>query len=175
MADVVVRRARPEEYDAVGALTAQAYLDDGTVSEDYAAVLRDAAGRAGATELMVAVDADGSLVGSVTLVPPDAPREWRQTAVPGAPMMRMLAVPVEHRGRGIGRLLTQWCLDYTASNGWHSLCLHTQETMPAAQSLYASMGFVRDESLDVDVTPTVHLIGYRIAVRPPDRAAAARP
>ena len=90
-------------------------------------------------------------------------------------MIRMLAVPVEHRGRGIGRLLTQACLGRAAAAGATTLGLHTQQTMAAAQALYSSMGFGRDESMDVDVAPTVRLIGYRIELRPPDRGGAARP
>src|SRR3954469_25658991 len=72
-----VRLARPEEYDAVGALTAAAYVDDGLAGGGYAEVLRDAAGRAAVAELLVAVE-DEEVLGTVTLVSPDAPEEWRE-------------------------------------------------------------------------------------------------
>lgn len=48
--DIVIRRARPEEYEAVGEITAQAYLGDGLLdfgeSDEYLGELRDVAKRA---------------------------------------------------------------------------------------------------------------------------------
>lgn len=163
MSDIEVRPALPDELDAVGELTAAAYLADRPVGDDYLALLRDARTRSEVAELLVAVDSDGGLLGTVTLVGPDGDEQWRETSPHDAATMRMLAVAPSARRRGIGRLLTQACVDRCAQRGWRSLCLLTLTSMTAAQSLYASYGFVRDESLDVEISPEIVLIGYRIA------------
>src|SRR5882757_7897338 len=70
--DIVIRRARPEDYDTVGEITAQAYLGDGLLdfgeSDGYLAQLRDVAQRAAAADVLVAVEGD-QLLGGVTFVP----------------------------------------------------------------------------------------------------------
>ena len=55
---IELRRAREDEWAAVGELTAGAYLADGAMpAEDpYYDVLRDAASRAGEADLWVATD-----------------------------------------------------------------------------------------------------------------------
>lgn len=65
---VQLRPARPEEYVAVGELTAGAYLADGAMpaADPYYDVLRDAAARAAGADLWVAVDEAGALLGTVT-------------------------------------------------------------------------------------------------------------
>ncbi|MEU1022305.1 GNAT family N-acetyltransferase, partial [Streptomyces sp. NPDC005904] len=51
---LTIRPAHPDEYEALGALTAQAYLADGHLDfgadDPYLAVLRDVAARAAAAE-----------------------------------------------------------------------------------------------------------------------------
>ena len=65
-----VRPAAPAELEDVGRLTAAVYVGDGFMpdTDDYVSVLADAAGRADAAELWVAVD-DGHLLGTVTFAP----------------------------------------------------------------------------------------------------------
>jgi ribosomal protein S18 acetylase RimI-like enzyme len=159
-----VRAARPSEYDAVGELTAAAYLDDGAVSDDYLLMLRDAGRRAEVAELLVAVDADGTLVGTVTLVPPDAPPEWRESSPPGAATIRMLAVPSAHRRRGVGVILTRACIERGRERGWPELSLLTATHMAAAHRLYEQLGFVRRPALDLAVRPGLLLLGYSLPV-----------
>ena len=64
-----VRPARPDELDQVGRLTARAYVADGLVDPAgvYVAEPVDASRRARDTELLVAVDPDGTLLGTVTV------------------------------------------------------------------------------------------------------------
>src|SRR4051794_6484525 len=120
-----VRLARPEEYDAVGALTAAAYVDDGLAGGGYAQVLRDAAGRAAVAELLVAVE-DEEVLGTVTLVSPDAPEEWRETERADAGTIRMLATAKPARGRGAGTALTVAGIRRARSHGRRGLRVATQ-------------------------------------------------
>lgn len=157
------RLARLEEYDAVGELTAAAYIADGLVGDDYAAVLRDVPARAAVAEVLVAVDA-GQLLGTVTLVGPDAPAEWLQQDRPGAGTIRMLAVAPEGRGQGIGTLLTRECIARARDRGWPELTLLTQTAMKTAHRIYEREGFRRDSALDWEVRPGVFLLGYSLDV-----------
>lgn len=87
-----VRRAREDELTAAGDVTAAAYVDDGFVTEGfYLELLRDAAGRTTLADVVVAVD-DGEVLGSVTLVGPDAPPEWRENYRDDTGTVRMLGV-----------------------------------------------------------------------------------
>ena len=66
-----IRRADPDELDAVGRLTVDAYVSGGVIPADapYLAFLGDATSRDAEAELWVAVDARG-VVGTVTYVEP---------------------------------------------------------------------------------------------------------
>ena len=65
---LVIRRARPEELEAVGRLTVAAYVGNGVIPADapYLDFLGDAVHRDAEAELWVAVDERG-VVGTVTL------------------------------------------------------------------------------------------------------------
>src|SRR5258707_191107 len=68
--DIIIRTARPEELAAVGDLTARAYeavLPDG---DAYLEHLRNAAHRAQHTELLIAANPVGDILGSVAFVAP---------------------------------------------------------------------------------------------------------
>ena len=67
---LLVRRARPEDLDAVGDVTVAAYAEFTTGPDDhYVALLRDAARRDREAELWVAERA-GEVLGTVTIALP---------------------------------------------------------------------------------------------------------
>ncbi|WP_228373632.1 GNAT family N-acetyltransferase [Demequina soli] len=149
-----VRAITPEEksrLQEIGELTALAYLADGLVdhAHPYLPQLRDAAARAAGAELLAMMDGErgeGSIVGTITLVPPGSP--FIELAEDGEYELRMLAVSPIERGRGIGRLLTQAAMDRAVEQGAPRIVLSTMETMHAAHRLYEHMGFRRREELD---------------------------
>ena len=161
---VELRSVRADEHDAVGELTASAYLADGLVGDEYAAVLRDVPARAAVAEVLVAVEGD-QLLGTVTLVGPDAPSEWLQQDRPGAGTIRMLAVAPQARGRGIGTLLTRECIRRAQDRGWPELTLLTQTAMKAAHRIYEREGFRRAAELDWEVRADVRLLGYSLELQ----------
>lgn len=61
---------------------------------------------------------------------------------------RLLAVSNEARGLGIGKLLTNACIDKAKSNGLDQMIIHTTDAMKVAWGMYEKMGFVRSEDLD---------------------------
>jgi GNAT superfamily N-acetyltransferase len=158
---VEIRRARLDEYEAIGALTEQSYVDGGFVgaASPYRAELRDAAGRAEHAELLVAADGD-TLLGAVAFVPPGSPLgEVTDAADAG---FRMLAVTEEARRRGVGQALVNACLARARELGCVHMRLSTQDDMVDAHRLYERLGFVRTPERDWTPMPGVLLITYAL-------------
>ncbi|MGV9879787.1 GNAT family N-acetyltransferase [Streptomyces sp. NPDC003006] len=161
--DITIRHAHPEEYEALGALTAQAYLDGGHLdfgAEDpYLAVLRDVAARAADADILVAA-ADGRILGCVTYVPSGGP--MADIARENQAEIRMLAVSPEARGRGAGETLVRECVRRAKDAGRTGLVLSTQTSMHAAHRLYERIGFVRTPERDWRPIETVPLLTYEL-------------
>lgn len=153
--DIRIRPALPGEYDDLGEITAQAYLQDDllTFGENdwYLGELRNVAKRAAAAEVLVATD-DGRLLGGVTFVPSAGP--MADLAGPGEAEIRMLAVAHDARGRGAGEALVRACVDRArALEGCTGVVLSTQDAMRAAHRIYERLGFVRAPGRDWQPLP----------------------
>ncbi len=61
---------------------------------------------------------------------------------------RLLAVSDKARGLGIGKLLTNACIEKARSNGLSQVIIHTTDSMKVAWGMYEKMGFVRSTDLD---------------------------
>ncbi|MEV7868062.1 GNAT family N-acetyltransferase [Streptomyces sp. NPDC088124] len=167
--DITIREAEPREYQRLGDLTAQAYLADGLLELDaedsYLLTLRDVARRAAASEVLVAVDADGTLLGGVTFVPGSGP--WADIAGPGESEFRMLAVDRSARGLGVGQALVDACVARArAREGCVRIVLSTQRSMRAAHRIYERMGFVRTPERDWEPYAGPTLITYALGLQP---------
>ncbi|MGW5438898.1 GNAT family N-acetyltransferase [Nocardia asteroides] len=138
---LVVRTARPDEYDAVGALTVQVYVGDGYVDpdNDYVEELADVARRAAEAEILVAVH-EGSIAGSLTVARPGTP--YAEIALPGELEFRMLAVAKDARGLGVGTALVRSVIDEAKAGGYAAVALTTMGTMVDAHRIYERLGFV---------------------------------
>jgi ribosomal protein S18 acetylase RimI-like enzyme len=164
MGDVEIRPPRPEEYAAAGEVTVQAYDVDGHLAGDvgYDAELRDVARRAERAEVLVAVDAAGEVLGTVTVVRPGS--EYAEISRPGELEFRMLAVAPSARGRGIGEALTRAVLDRARALGLRKVVLSSLDTMYSAHRLYERLGFVRLAERDWRPFPHISLIAYQVDV-----------
>ncbi|MHA4775232.1 GNAT family N-acetyltransferase [Streptomyces sp. MSC1_001] len=163
--DFTIRAVRPEEYEALGELTASTYLNDGLLqfgAEDfYLEVLRDTARRARESEVLVADDAEGRLLGGVTFATGGTP--WADIAVEGEAEFRMLAVSREARGRGVGEALVRACIERArALPGCVRLVLSTDAKMVSAHRIYERLGFVRTPHRDWEPTPGLLLRTYAL-------------
>lgn len=158
--EVVVRPVRGSEHAALGEATVAAYrsIDGHVLSDGYAARLRDVAGRARTAEVLVAVDADGRVLGGVTFVPGPGPlAEFESDDEAG---MRMLAVDPEAQGRGAGRLLAEACIERARAAGRARLVLHTTPAMTAAHRMYERLGFARTPDRDLAADSGLELRAY---------------
>jgi len=146
--EVRIRAVTPAEYERVGALTVAAYaaLPVDHLWGGYDDHMRAVAKRCATAEVLVA-ELDGRVVGAVTYVSdPESP--WLEWAEPGEAQIRLLAVDVAAQGRGVGEALVRACIDRAREQGL-TIVLHTTNHMPAAQRLYARMGFARRPDRDV--------------------------
>ncbi|MFF1510497.1 GNAT family N-acetyltransferase [Streptomyces sp. NPDC058326] len=163
--DFTIRAVRPEEYEALGELTAGTYLNDGLLKygaqDSYLEVLRDTARRARESEVLIAEDAEGRLLGGVTFATGNT--TWADIAVDGEAEFRMLAVTREARGRGVGEALVRACIDRArALPGCERLVLSTDATMVAAHRMYDRLGFVRTPHRDWEPIPGHSLRTYAL-------------
>ena len=162
MSEPTIRSVLPAEHDALGELTVAAYRSvpgDSSTSPAYETTLRDVAARARHAVVLVAVDADGGLLGGVTYVP--GPGPLAELEDEGDAGIRMLAVaPSAHR-RGVGRRLVESCIARARRDGRSRIVLHTAPSMTAAQALYGSMGFLRATHLD-GLVPGASLMAYTL-------------
>ena len=138
--DVLVRRVRSEEYAAVSRLRLAAYAHDYELGEEYAADVADVARHDTEGEVWVA-EAEGTILATVTTAAPG--RSLYSLGRPGELDWRLLAVAPEARGRGLGRLLTEFVVMLAVERGLQRVVMNSGTEMRAAHALYESMGFVR--------------------------------
>jgi ribosomal protein S18 acetylase RimI-like enzyme len=157
-----LRRARPEDYRAVGGVTLAAYepmLDD--ASSSYAEHLGNAEARDHEAELWVAVGPDDrEVLGTITLCREGSP--WREIAVADEGEFRMLGVAPDAQGQGVGEALVRHVLDRFREEGAVAVVLSTTPDMSAARRLYERLGFARCPERDWAPLPGVELVAYRL-------------
>ncbi|MGW0979883.1 GNAT family N-acetyltransferase [Streptomyces xiamenensis] len=158
--DTMIRAAEPDELTELGEMTATTYLDEGLLTygaaDPYLRVLRDTARRAAHTQILVAADTDGTLLGSVTLVLDGGPYVDVADG-PEEAEFRMLVVRNEARGRGIGEALVRECLSRARRAGKRRVVISSSSQMHTAHRLYGRLGFVRAPERDWDPFPGVTL------------------
>jgi ribosomal protein S18 acetylase RimI-like enzyme len=139
----LIRPARPEEYEALGKLLVAAFHSlPQPMPEGYEEELRDVADRAGAACQLVAATPAGELLGTVTYVPGPESR-YSQELEAGEAGIRMLGVDPARHGQGIGRALTEACIERARAGGRLRVRLYTGTWMLAAQHVYERLGFHR--------------------------------
>jgi ribosomal protein S18 acetylase RimI-like enzyme len=137
---VLIRRARPDDYETVGRITEAAYEEFLEGPDDYYRVaLRDAEKRDREAELWVAVGEDGAILGSVTWCPSGSP--WRELSVDGEGEFRMLAAAPDARGRGVGEALVRHCEALATTAGASRMWLTTIDAMTHAREIYSRLGY----------------------------------
>ncbi|KQQ20024.1 hypothetical protein ASF48_14130 [Rathayibacter sp. Leaf299] len=138
---ILVRRVREDEHAEVSRLRLAAYAHDYALGEEYAADVADVARHDREGEVWVAEDPDGRILATVTTAAPGA--NLYSLGRPGELDWRLLAVAPEARGRGLGRLLTEFVVMLASERGLERVVMNSGTDMVAAHALYESMGFVR--------------------------------
>lgn len=87
------------------------------------------------------------------------------TRIENASGLRLLAVHPSARGQGIGKALTDRCVDLARSKNQQQIVLHTTEYMKAAWNLYEKMGFKRYKEIDF-LQEELPVFGFHLMLKP---------
>lgn len=140
--DVLIRLARPDEFEAIDTLIRAAYTHDYGEKGHATDSMQFASARAQNYDVWVAEDTTGTLVGSVTTRRVGAPplhEDVREDELD----LRLLGVAPEARRRGIAAALMQHVINNARGLGWHGVFLKTGPGMTGAHGLYEHLGFIR--------------------------------
>jgi ribosomal protein S18 acetylase RimI-like enzyme len=159
---VEIRDARADELAEIGDIRVEAYRADSFLSPDsrYEPILRTLGAEGG--HVLVAVDANGGLIGTVMLQVWPLTDELAQS--PDEAEIRALAVRPAARGTGVGRALVAAVVDRAVREDVRQLLLFTQTDMKTAHRLYENAGFVRLPERDWAPEPGVDLLAYGLAL-----------
>lgn len=169
-----IRDAGAEDFAAFGALLVAVYAQlDGFPSPrdqpDYYRLLAEAGrltDRPG-VGIRIATSQAGVLLGGVVHFDDMAHygSGGSATRERNAAGIRLLGVRPDARGLGIGKALTQACIEHARALGREQMILHTTEAMQVAWGLYVRLGFRRSEDLDF-VQNGLPVFGFRLRLTP---------
>jgi ribosomal protein S18 acetylase RimI-like enzyme len=149
--NLTYRRANASDASNIVGLAVNAYQDYKAVlaPADWARMETNLANESLFIELLgkaaaFVCEIDNQLAGSIFLVPKGNPTtifpaDWSY--------IRLLSVDPKYRGLGIGRNLTQLCVQHAQATNETEVALHTSEFMDAARQMYEALGFKRDKEL----------------------------
>ena len=117
------------------------------------------------TNVLVAVSSGNSLLGGVVRIGDmaDYGVEGIATEIKNATGIRFLWVDSEARGLGIGKALTNACIQLARDEGQAQIILHTIDAMKVAWRLYQGMGFERAQDLDF-TKDGLPISGFRLLI-----------
>jgi len=98
----------------------------------------------------IVAEINGEIIGSVVLFPARIKAYDGSVEELAYPEIRMLAVPIHARGRGVAKALVAECTRRAKEKGYHSIGLHTGEFMENAIGLYERLGFERVPQYDFE-------------------------
>jgi GNAT superfamily N-acetyltransferase len=170
--DHKVRNAKPEEFLAIGQLMVEVYSQqEGFPKQadqpEYYELLANVGDftRIAGTELLVAVSSEGKIEGAVVYF-----NEMKNYGSGGTATteqntagFRLLAVDQNARGKGIGKLLTNECINKARTNHLSQMIIHTTMAMQTAWKMYEDMGFRRSEVLDF-MQGDLAVLGFRLSL-----------
>jgi ribosomal protein S18 acetylase RimI-like enzyme len=168
-----VRKARPDEFTRVGALMVNVYsqLEGFPKESEQPNYYRMLANIGELTikpeiELLVAVDTTNNILGAVVYF---SDMEFygsggTATQEKNAAGFRVLAVDPIARGKGIGKMLTQACIEKAKSQKVDQVIIHTTKAMQTAWNMYEKMGFTRSEDLDFS-QGHLSVFGFRLNLK----------
>lgn len=165
-----VRNAHPNEFAQIGKLMVQVYSQlDGfpkpAEQPNYYKMLANIGNltQKPATELLVAVSPDNKIAGGVVYFSDMQYYGSGGTATQekNAAGFRLLAVDPTIRGQGIGKLLTNACIQKTKQNNLPKMVIHTTMAMQTAWAMYEGLGFKRAPDLDF-MQEQLPVFGFRL-------------
>ncbi|HWC13481.1 MAG TPA: GNAT family N-acetyltransferase [Actinomycetota bacterium] len=173
MSEIQVRVGDDADMEAARSVLQAAYAEySKSFPEEswtpYLADILDLEGRADVSNLLIAQN-HGQVVGCVSYYPPGSkasypsdsftahwPDEWAS--------FRLLAVDPAARGLGVGRRLTELCIERARGAGATAVGLHTTDVMEVARAMYERMGFERAPTYDFHPSDEIAVEAYRLTL-----------
>ena len=149
---LVYRRATVNDIAAIAALLPAAYQDHQSEigDEHWNRMKRSLSDENQIANLMsfaigFTCQSQNQLVGIIFLIPGGNPSQifpadWSY--------IRLLGVDATYRGLGVGKKLTQLCIEEARQMGEQTIALHTSEFMNPARILYEKLGFSRVREIE---------------------------
>ncbi|MDJ0635806.1 MAG: GNAT family N-acetyltransferase [Xenococcaceae cyanobacterium MO_188.B29] len=149
MNQIITRDAVQQDFKQIAQISVEAYRQyaEALTPENWskmAANLANVANTANLASLIVAEE-NNHIFGSIAYYAPGKsslkifPVEWAS--------IRLLAVSPAYRGKGIGQLLVQECIQRAKKDNAPAIGIHTSELMTIARKMYPKMGFQQDKEL----------------------------
>jgi GNAT superfamily N-acetyltransferase len=167
-----VRNAKPLEFSEIGKLMVHVYSQlEGFPKEleqpNYYKMLANVGELTNKpeTELLVAVSNEGKIAGAVVYFGDMQYYGSGGTATQekNSSGFRLLAVDPTTRGGGIGKILTQACIQKAKDSKRVQLIIHTTNAMQTAWKMYEKIGFKRSVDLDF-MQGELSVFGFRLAL-----------
>ncbi|GAQ36282.1 hypothetical protein AtubIFM55763_004092 [Aspergillus tubingensis] len=132
-----IRQATPDDQSIIEAIIQEAFSiyiarmgrKPQPMLDDYTALIKDG--------VVYVIERDGEIKGTVMLVPKE-----------GSMIVDNLAVAQSARGTGLGRKLLEFADESARLAGYHTLQLHTNETMVENIAIYTRMGYAETHRAD---------------------------
>ena len=168
--EYTVRNARPEEFEMIGKLMVAVYsqlegFPKKTEQPEYYMMLANVGALTDTpgTEILVASSSSGKIAGAVVYF--DDMKNYGSggtaTKEQNACGFRLLTTDPLTRGKGIGKMLTNACIEKARANRVAQVIIHTTMAMQVAWKMYEKIGFKRSEDLDF-AQGTLPVFGFRL-------------
>jgi GNAT superfamily N-acetyltransferase len=171
----VILQAKPSDYEALGEMTVTVYeqlpgMPDSSEQPEYYSMLKDVESRARipTIKILIAVTPENELLGGVTFI-----GDVKYYASGGTVSenincsgIRLLVVKPEARNSGIGKALTEACIQRAKDAGTSQVVLHTTKSMEIAWRMYEKIGFLRSPDLDFH-QGKLAVYGFRLKIDSP--------
>ncbi len=169
-ASLEIRDVRRDEYELLGQLMVEVYSNlDGFPTQNEQPGYYDMLANIGSfseqkdTQVLVAISAEKRIVGGVVYFGDmatygsggTAPAEKNSSGI------RLLAVDPRSRGAGVGKALTNACIQLAKDRGHPQVILHTTQAMQVAWALYQKLAFERSPDLDF-AQEELPVFGFRL-------------
>ncbi len=165
-----IRNAKPAEHEEIGKLMVRVYSQlDGFPKETEQPAYYTLLANVGeftqnpGTEILAAVSPAGQITGAVVFFSDMQYYGSGGTATQekNAAGFRLLAVDPAAKGLGIGKLLTNACIQKAKDLGLSQVIIHTTKAMQQAWKMYENLGFKRSEDLDF-LQGELPVFGFRL-------------
>ncbi|MBM7621185.1 GNAT superfamily N-acetyltransferase [Bacillus tianshenii] len=140
-----IRQQRLEAYHEYAPLLPEAHWEALKKS-----ILSEADMQPGVEIIVAESEAEGKILGSVVLFPPNIKAYEGFGDVLEHSEIRMLAVSPSSRGKGVASTLVNECIIRTKDKGYPAIGLHTGEFMEGALQLYTRFGFLHTPEHDFE-------------------------